>query len=197
VSTIIATILMVAVTVVLAAVLYVLLTGLMGSGGVGQTPIGSAFTAGNRPTPGFCATGSSQVLGATSIMGGCKPGDFMYTLTVESSTVTFGSVLFKVEAASGLVFAGGGASSSFALLDPAGHVAAISVTGATMAMSTSWQGYGLTTTTPTYSSGTSLTNSLTIVIDMGSATPTTGEGLSFVAVGTGVFSGATYPIPLP
>ena len=45
VSPIIATILLVAITVVLAAVLYVLISGL--THGPGNTPIGSAFTAGN------------------------------------------------------------------------------------------------------------------------------------------------------
>src|SRR5580658_10823265 len=89
VSPIIATILLVAITVVLAAVLYVLISGL--THGPGSTPIGSAFTTG-KATAGTCAATSSQALGASAITGGCKAGDFIYTLTIESSTVTFGSV---------------------------------------------------------------------------------------------------------
>ena len=50
VSPIIATILLVAITVVLAAVLYVLISGLTG-GGVGSKPIGTAITVGPNPSP--------------------------------------------------------------------------------------------------------------------------------------------------
>ncbi len=121
----------------------------------------------------------------------------VYTLAVESSTVTFGSVLFEVKTASGAVFTSGGASSSFAVIEISSHVAAIIVTGATVAMTGKWSGYGLTTTAPTYGDSTLITNTYTIVIDMGSATPTTGQGLAFVAVGTGSSSGVTAPVYLP
>jgi archaeal type IV pilus assembly protein PilA len=194
VSPIIATILLVAVAVVLAAILYVLVSGLVH--GPGSTPIGSAFAAGH-PATSTCAAGSAQSLGASPISGGCKAGDFIYTLTVESSTVSLGSVLFVVKTASGGVYSGGSASSSFALIDVTNHVAALSVTGATMAMTTTWQAYGLTTTAPTYTPSSALTNLHIIVIDMGSASPTTGQGLKLVALGTGSFSGATGPLDLP
>jgi flagellin-like protein len=193
VSPIIATILLVAITVVLAAVLYVLISGL--THGPGSTPIGTAFTAGN-PTAGTCAAGSGQTIGAAAITGGCKAGDFIYTLTVESSTVSFGSVLFQVKTPAGGVYGLGGVSSSFAVLNIAGQVTAITVTGATMAMTATWATYG-TTTAPTFSSSTPLTNLYTIVIDMGSATATTGQGLTFVALGTGSFSGTTGALSLP
>jgi flagellin-like protein len=194
VSPIIATILLVAITVVLAAVLYVLISGL--THGPGSTPIGSALAVG-RVTAGTCAASSAQTLGAAAITGGCKAGDFVYTLTIESSTVAFGSVLFEVKMSSGGAFSGGGASSSFAVLDTAGHVAAITVTGATIAMTSTWSGYGLTTTTPTYKATTPLTNLYTIVIDGGSSTSLTGQGLTLVTLGTGSFSGATSPSSLP
>src|SRR5580658_5028567 len=106
VSPIIATILLVAITVVLAAVLYVLVAGL--THGPGTTPIGSAFATGH-PTGGTCAAGSAQTLGAAPITGGCKAGDFTYTLTVETSTVSMGSVLFEVRTGSGTVYMGGSA----------------------------------------------------------------------------------------
>jgi hypothetical protein len=194
VSTIIATILLVAITVVLAAVLYVLISGL--TGGPTQTPIGGAFAA-SHPGSGFCAAGSAQTLGAAAITGGCKAGDFIYTVTVESSRVTFGSVQFEVRTAAGAVFAGAGATASIAVLDPATHVTAISITGPNLAMTSGWSGYGLTSTAPTYSASTPLTDEYLIVIDMGSSTSTTGQGLAFVAVGTGSFSGTTTPMGLP
>src|SRR5208282_19818 len=110
VSPIIAMILLVAIGVVLSAVLYILVSGLFH--GPGSVPIGSAFTAG-RPTPGTCAAGSSQILGAAAISGGCTPGDFVYTITVESSTVSFGSLRLEVKTSAGLIYTGGAASSSF------------------------------------------------------------------------------------
>jgi flagellin-like protein len=193
VSPIIATILLVAITVVLAAVLYVLISGL--THGPGSTPVGSAFTAGN-PVAGTCGAGSAQTVPpVAATTGGCKVGDFIYTLTVESSTVTFGSVLFEVKTPSGSVYAGG-ASASFAVLNIAGVVAADSTPGAAMAMSATWAGYnaaigtGITSSTP-------LTNLFTIVIDVGAAAATTGQGLTFVALGTGSFSGTTGALSLP
>jgi flagellin-like protein len=189
VSPIIATILLVAITVVLAAVLYVLISGLTG-GGVGSKPIGSAFNAGN-PIASTCITGSSQTIGASAVTGGCKAGDFIYTLTVESSTVSFGSVLFEVKTSSGAVYASQGGSGGFAVLNIAQQVVAVSVTGAGgLAMGATWLNYGLTTT-PSFSSSSSLTNLYTIVVDLGGTTATTGTGLSFVVVGTGGYSGTT------
>jgi len=187
-------ILLVAMGVVIAAVLYILLSGL--AHGPGSTPIATAFAAGH-PTPGTCVSGSAQILGPVAISGGCSPGDFIYTLSVESSTVSFGSVLFDVRTTSGLAFTGGGATSSFALLDEASHVAAIGITGTTIAMAGTWSGYGLTTTAPTYSTSSSLTNLYTIVIDSGSSTPISGQGLIFVALGTGAYSGMAGQIYLP
>ena len=199
VSPIIATILLVAITVVLAAVLYVLISGL--THGPGNTPIGSAFTAGN-PIASTCAAGSAQTIPpVAATTGGCKVADFIYTLTVESSTVSFGSVLFEVKTSSGSIFAGA-ASSSFALLSISGTVAADFTTGVGMAMTTTWAGYNAAASVcavaaNSCSTSSSLTNLYTIVIDMGSATATTGQGLSFVAIGTGSFSGTTSPIALP
>ncbi|MGA8604587.1 MAG: archaellin/type IV pilin N-terminal domain-containing protein, partial [Thermoplasmata archaeon] len=68
-SPIIATILLVAITVVLAAVLYVLISGLS-SGGVGSKPIGSAFSAGNPTTASKCGTG-------TYLLNGCLTNDYV------------------------------------------------------------------------------------------------------------------------
>lgn len=194
VSEIIATILLVAIVVVLAAILYILVAGL--SHGPGSTPIGFAFAA-SHPVSGMCAPGSRQTIGAAAITGGCKSGDFVYRLNVEESTVDFGNVIFEVKTASGSVYGAGSATASFAVLDSGSHVAAISLTGVTIAMTTTWNSYGLTSTAPTYKSTTPLTDLFTIVIDSGSAKSTSGQGLTFVVIGTGSYSGATAPVSLP
>lgn len=182
-------------TVVLAAVLYLLVTSLT-AGGPSTTPIGGAFLA-SHPVSSYCATGSAQTLGASAISGGCTAGDFVYTLTIESSRVAFGNVLFKVETPTGAVFAGAGASASFAVIDLSSHVVAVSITGPALAMTAKWSGYGPTLTAPAYTSSSPLTNQFEIVIDLGHSAPATGEGLEFVVVGIGSFSGATTPLGLP
>jgi len=66
VSPVIATILMVAITVVLAAVLYVMVTGLIGGGGTGQPTV--AF---GNPTE--TTTPGTFTLSPSGISGGCSP----------------------------------------------------------------------------------------------------------------------------
>jgi flagellin-like protein len=195
VSPIIATILLVAITVVLAAVLYVLISGLTG-GGVGSKPIGSAFSAG-APTLSFCASGSAQTVPpVAATKGGCSPTapDYIYTLTVESSTISFGSALFEVKTSSGAIYtpAAGSGTDSFAVLNIAQQVVAISVTGGAMAMTSPFSSFGPSgeCNSAVCASSTSLTTIYTIVIDMGTTNPG-GTGLSFVAVGTSGYTGTT------
>ena len=196
VSPIIATILLVAITVVLAAVLYVLISGLTG-GGVGSKPIGSAFTAGN-PILGTCAAGSAQTVPpVAATTGGCHVGDYIYTLTVESSTIAFGSALFEVKTSAGSIFGAATANGGFAIVNIGNVVVADYVTGATLAMTTTWQGYNTVTASPgpycngaSCSTSSSLTTIYTIVIDMGTSSPA-GTGLSFVAIGNAGYSGTT------
>ncbi len=192
VSPIIATILLVAITVVLAAVLYVLISGLT-SGGVGSKPIGGAFSAGS-PILSTCAAGSVQTT-VTASTGGCFVGDYIYTLTVESSTIAFGSALFEVKTASGSIYTpAGSANDGFALLNINQKVVAETTTAGAMAMSNTWTNYQPATNL--YCNGaacsvsTSLTGIYTIVIDVGTTAPS-GTGLSFVAIGTGGYSGTT------
>ncbi len=191
VSPIIATILLVAITVVLAAVLYVLISGLT-SGGVGSKPIGSAFNAGN-PILGNPGSGTSSTCATTSttLAAAIKTGDYTYTLTVESSTITIGSALFEVKTAAGAVsaFAGG-----FYIVNIAGLVVACS-SGA-LAMSSAFSIF------PTDVAGTSastpLTSLYTIVIDVAATgSNPSGIGLTFNALGTGSYSGTTSPLSLP
>jgi len=190
VSPIIATILLVAITVVLAAVLYVLISGLT-SGGVGSKPIGSAFNAGN-PVLSQSGTGaaSSCVAGTTTLAGAVKTGDYTYTLTVESSSITLGAAQFEVKTSTGAIaaYAGG-----FYVVNIGGGVVACS-TGAALAMS------GTFSTFPTAgasSTSTPLTSVYTIVIDMGAAPNPAGQGYTFIAIGSGSYSGTTTPVTLP
>jgi archaeal type IV pilus assembly protein PilA len=184
VSPIIATILLVAITVVLAAVLYVLISGL--THGPGSTPIGSAFSAGTA-TPSTCGTGS------TYAAKGCLTGDYIYTVAIASSTVTFGSVLFEVKTSAGSVLTLTAGAGGFTVESTTGAIAAQSpsgTAGTAMAMTTAF------TPVSPLTSSSSLTSLYTIVIDMGTANPA-GQGYSFVVLGTGSFSGSTNPVSLP
>jgi archaeal type IV pilus assembly protein PilA len=180
VSPIIATILLVAITVVLAAVLYVLISGL--THGPGSTPIGSAFTAGSA-TPGQCtaAQHTAGICAATN--------NYIYTVAIASSTVTFSSVLFEVLQTSGSAVSATG--DGFSVLAANGTVVAHSGALTTLAMTTTLT-YPVTYVTAT----TSLSTLYTIIIDMGTANPSN-LGYTFVVHGTGSFSGATNPVSLP
>jgi archaeal type IV pilus assembly protein PilA len=182
VSPIIATILLVAITVVLAAVLYVLISGL--THGPGNTPIGSAFAAGN-PTASTCAVGN------TYATNGCLAGHFVYTLTIESSTITFGSIEMQVKTSGGTILTAA-AVGGFSIVNTAGVVVAQSVPAATiMSMTTTFTFPGGLVT-----SSTPLTNLYSVEIDMGSGNPA-GQGYTFDGLGTGSYSGTTAALALP
>ncbi len=185
VSPIIATILLVAITVVLAAVLYVLISGLTG-GGVGSKPIGSAFTAGN-PVLSTSATGN------TYAANGCKAADYCYTLTVESASNTFGTVLFEVKTATGAIDTAASVG-GFSVMNVGGVVVAQMTTASTaLAMTTTFGTFSAVATAcngNACSPSTPFSSVYTIVIDMGTGNPA-GTGLSFVTVGTAGYSGTT------
>jgi flagellin-like protein len=186
VSPIIATILLVAITVVLAAVLYVLISTL--THGPGATPIGSAFAAGN-PRSGTCAGGGTL---ATT---GCKAGDFYETLTIEQSSVTFGNVLFEVILTStGGAWGACAGACGFAVLSSAGATVAYENIAATTAMvmlsSPGFTYVGSTTSGSLLNSGV-----FTISLDLGTGA-TTGLGISFVCIGQSGYSGTTSAVSL-
>jgi archaeal type IV pilus assembly protein PilA len=183
VSPIIATILLVAITVVLAAVLYVLISGL--THGPGNTPIGSAFSFGT-PVSSTCSAAQ-----ATAHL--CVSGDFIYTVPVGTSTVTFASVLLEVKTGTGATFVNTGAA-SFSVETIGGTAAAYSTigAGAGLAMTATWANYGTG-----YASSNSLTSLYSVVVDTGSATSQTGNGLTLVALGTGSYGDSTSPTSLP
>ena len=201
VSPIIATILLVAITVVLAAVLYVLISGL--THGPGSTPIGSAFTAGN-PVSSSGYTGAVACPAAAGAFGALTTyiaaGHYIYTLTVETSTITMSSGLFEVKTSTGAIdtATGGG---GFYIVNIAGNVVAASCVAAAGALAMTAPMSLFTTTaaacnSATCSTSSPLTSIYTIVIDVGTVAPS-GTGLSFITVGTGSYSGTTSPLGLP
>jgi len=189
VSPIIATILLVAITVVLAAVLYVLISGL--THGPGSTPIGTAFSAGN-PISSKCAAGGTY---ATT---GCLAADFVYVLTVETATANFGSVLFEVKTSAGSIVTAASVG-GFSVMTISSVVAAQSAASTTLAMTgtfATFSGVATTCNGAPCSASTPFSSIYTIEIDMGTSSPV-GLGYSFIAIGTGSYSGTTAPVALP
>jgi flagellin-like protein len=91
VSPIIATILLVAITVVLAAVLYVLISGL--THGTGSTPLGTAIGFGSA-TPTHPSTANPSA--------GCAGTDYCYTIAIASASgVVTSDLEFKATGVSG------------------------------------------------------------------------------------------------
>lgn len=173
VSPIIATILLVAITVVLAAVLYILISGL--TKGPGNTPIGSALGFG---TPTLVQGGA----GAT--FAPCKAADFCYEITLASASgINPTSMNIQVKTAGGITWAGmaGGGGASFTDIKGAVVVSGAVAAAGAFAVTTWTAGAGYTTTTP-------ITTSMMFWLDMGTATPQ-GQGYQLVVIGAGSFSG--------
>lgn len=141
------------------------------------------FVVGN-PTAGICTSGSSF---ATR---GCIAGDFVYNLSIEASSITFGEVLFHIETPYGTLYVASGPYSGFAILNSNGSLVALYQTvGGVMNMTEGWNYVaGTTTSTP-------LSSAYTIVVDVGTANPRH-QGYEFIARGSGSFSG-TAVLALP
>ena len=143
-----------------------------------KIPIGTAFAVGN-PILSTCAIGS------TFTANGCNAGDYTYSLTVESSSVELGDVLFEVATATGGLYALA-SPGGFSVLSITGSVDAEYPLGSlnSMVMSSPFffYGSGITNTT-------ALTSIDTILIDMGNTNPA-GMGLAFVVQGTNGYSGS-------
>ncbi|MCI4346535.1 MAG: type IV pilin [Thermoplasmata archaeon] len=169
VSPIIATILLVAITVVLAAVLYILISGF--TKGPGNQPIGTAFAFGTPQK----TTGTA----ASNTLGTCATGDQCYNIQVGSAGggITAASLNFVVRDSAGntLSYAG----------DKVTLISSTPTVLATYTIST-----GVWTGTPT----TGLSTTQLLVLDLGCAVgacapnPT---GTVIVALGVGSYSGAT------
>lgn len=153
--------------------------------------IGGAITLSSAVTTGSCAVGSAQTVPpVAATKGGCKAGDYIYTLTITSSSVTFSSILLQVRSTSTNTVLTATASSSFAILTSASVVAAITVpgSGAAFAMPTPWAGYngGLA---PAITGSSPLTTSYTIVIDSG-GTVAIAPVPTLVVLGDGSYTGS-------
>ena len=155
------------------------------SGGTpSPAPIGSVFAVG-LPEELTC-TSSLVTLNAC-----VTAGDSLYEIQVETSTITFGEVLFQLQNSNGTIFGNTGIG-SFALVTAAGEAAAYSDLSAHagLAMPTTWAHYAAG-----YSVVSSLTSTvLTILVDLGQTTP--GTGLYLVAVGVNGCTGTTAPVSL-
>jgi len=168
VSPIIATILLVAITVVLAAVLYILISGL--TKGPGSTPIGSAFSIG---------TINEQVAGA----------NYYYNSTVQESSpgMTWSNMIFQVQTAGGAVL---GTATSVTVTNAAGSCNVALYTFSTSAWSVPASHCASGTT-----GGSALVGAGATVELLGSASYTN-AGDNFVVVGQGAYSGtAVFSIP--
>jgi flagellin-like protein len=186
VSPIIAMILLVAIVVVLAAVLYVMLVGLVH--GPNPPPIGGALAVG-QPAAGEC-----WAAGVTNHVCGTA-GDRLWNLTIEHSDVKLGDILIEVRTASGAVFDNSRAG-GFAVILPgvATPIAYYSVAaGAGLAMKSGF----------TYASGYTVNTPMTSVMYLvvGTGTPvaswTPGQGNYVSIVGMNHYSGETMPADLP
>lgn len=196
VSPIIATILLVAITVVLAAVLYVLISGL--THGPGNTPIGSAFAMGNPSSANNVGSGAGSTCVAattTTVAGAIKTADWTYQLTIEQASLSFSGLGLEVKAAGGAVLAGG--AGGIYVVNTGGNVVACGLTTAANGFAiTSWTfpvAQGATSSTP-------VTTLMSIYIDTGSAAganPWAGAGNTANGVGTGSYSGTSQAVTLP
>jgi archaeal type IV pilus assembly protein PilA len=195
VSPIIATILLVAITVVLAAVLYVLISGL--TRGPGNTPLGSAFAAGSANLITVPSTGTG--VGCSTPAAGTE---YCYTLTIEqaSTGLTLSSIGFEVRTTAGTAFAV--KSISISSVSSTSTVTTLPVTCAGPVCNggsgtTSWT-YGTTgiCAAGACGAGTQISSAtMNIVIDMGTTSPT-GNGYTLVGLAQGSYSGtvtATLP----
>lgn len=152
---------------------------------VTPVPIGSAFSAG-APVSSICPAAY------TYAANGCKAADYIYTLTVETTGATFGSVLFEVKTSSGAIDVAASVG-GFSVMTISSVVAAQMTTASTtLGMTATFGTYGGAGVCngATCSASTPWSSIYTIIIDMGTGNPV-GTGLSFEAIGTAGYSGTT------
>ncbi len=183
VSPIVATILLVAITVVLAAVLYVLISG------VGRAPggatLGSAFSAGVASPPLI-----ESAAGTT----GCAANHFCYVLTIAQAArgLTAATMVFAVQVTGGTTYIAA-AAGGFTIYN--------TVTQTIICSSAVAAGHPLSTVAWVAGGGgntpaTQLTSAMTIIIDLGAVASPSGTGLNFESIGVGQYSG-TVSVSLP
>jgi len=125
------------------------------------------------------------------IANGCSAGDYVYNVTIESSSIQFGEVVFKVTSSSGAPYVATGGTPGFSILNESGKMSARwSATDGNMTMSGGWS-YSQGTT-----SSTQLNSLYALEVDMGTVNPHD-LGYNFEAIGLGRFSGSTAIVGLP
>lgn len=167
VSPIIATILLVAITVVLAAVLYILISGL--TKGPGSTPLGTAL-----------ALGTINEANAGS--------NYYYNTTVQTASggMTWGNMIFQVQTSTG---SGATGPTTITVTNALGSCNLATYTFSTAAWTTP-----ATHCTGTTGSAALVSNGASV--ELVSTASLTGAGYSLIAVGQGSFSGtAAFSIP--
>jgi len=172
VSPIIATILLVAITVVLAAVLYILISGL--TKGPGNTPLGTALAMGS-PQAGTNGTANTYTIAITP-----------------SSGLTPASLSFQVLSSTGVITVLP-AGSTVTIIGPQACLVATYTFASNV-----WANGPVTATnhcTPVGTTTTVLTSGMQFYLSSGT-TNLQGTGSSLSAVGVGTFSGSV-PIALP
>jgi archaeal type IV pilus assembly protein PilA len=170
VSPIIATILLVAITVVLAAVLYILISGL--TKGPGNTPIGSAFTLGTI----YEATAGTN---------------YYYNSTVQSasSSMTWSDMIFQIQNAGGGVVTTG--PTTITVTNTAGSCNVATYTFSTAVWTTPATHCATGTT-----GGSALVGVGGAGVDLLSSVNFNAAGYHIVVVGQSVYSGTTqFAIP--
>jgi hypothetical protein len=181
----------VAMTVILAAVLYILIAGL--SHGPSSVSLGSEFHPGSvlaGSAPGTNSGTGTCAASSTTAALAIAPGEWVYTWSIESSAVTFGSVGFEVFSSGGAVL-GGGAGGGFYILNSGNTVVACGLVSAAAGFAV-MSGFTYTTAGG-LSPSSPLTSLYTIVIDTGSSAavnPWSGQGNYFLTVGLGSYSGS-------
>jgi flagellin-like protein len=168
VSPIIATILLVAITVVLAAVLYILISGL--TKGPGNTPLGTALAMG-APQAGTNGTA------------------FTYTLSITpSSGLTPANLQFQIQSSTGAIQALAG--SAIQLIGPQGCLEG-TYTFSTNAWAVGSAGASTHACTPPGVTTTILTSGMQLYLSTGT-TNLAGQGDTLTAIGVGSFSGTVF-----
>lgn len=161
VSPIIATILLVAITVVLAAVLYILISGL--TTGPGNKPLGTAFNVGTPQNIGV-ASGTAQT--------GCTAGDNCYTMAIAEASggISANDLQVQIKTPTGTYVA-------------VTTISVLSISGTVLSTSTTAGATWLPNPPP-------LSSTQSIVVDVHApafGTSITGDSLVFLGVGS--FSG--------
>jgi len=175
---VIAIILLVAITVVLAAVLYVLVAGLVHTG-TAAVPLGTAFYAGP----------AGQFTGTKTTKSYCESGHFCYSVPIDQvgSGLVLGNLNFRVIESTGSIHVVSANYAMISIVNESGTVVAYTeVSKNTAFVVTDWEKY---TKGDTYA--TPLTDSQVIWVQFGNTkTSPFDQGMSLQVLGSDGYSGS-------